>query len=496
MDIFIIREGRQTGPFSEDAVKAFLTEGSARPSDLGWRKGMADWQALSEVLKPRTERAGDPATPPPPAEAASNGANGTNGSAEPHVPATAKQKAFLKYLGAEFGEHLTKQRAALAVSDALETPRLQLRIRKWQDEKLRLHAELFQDEVDYRRANRSTRYLERIETEAADSVKDVTKAHVQVIVEALDKKTPSWESESESALWEHLLPAISEHFPQLVLPAGKARLKTGGGKSAAATRGMATPRVPMPPQSTGTFGAMLRGVVLGVIALGAILAGYHFWQQSQGQGGPQVNSPTTPAPAVSEKTEPQPSASAANESTPKEPEKKEPSVPEPVAPAPEKMTAEAKPPTPSPEAPAAPAPAAPKEPAPETTAMNPEKPAAPAAPAAPEEKPAVPAPAPAPAEPAAMTPPAAPPPPQRTTVRLTQGIGVMLPNGQVSLPAGTVLRFLGAEGPNVRVSWNNNVFFVPGVATDLNLNEPPSAPAGTAPAPGTPAAPKKPSEDL
>ncbi len=494
MDIFIIREGRQTGPFSEDAVKAFLTEGSARPSDLGWRKGMGDWQALSEVLKPRTDRAGDSATPPPPAEAASNGANGANGSAEPHIPATAKQKVFLKFLGAEFGENLTKQRAALAVSDAIETPRLQLRIRKWQDEKLRLYPELFQDEVDYRRANRSTRYLERIETEAADLVKDVTKAHVQVIVEALDKKQPRWESEPESALWDHLLPAIGEHFPQLVLPAGKARLKAGGGKAAAATRGMATPRVPMPPQSTGTFGAMLRGVVLGVIALGAILAGYHFWQQSQGQGGGQSASFTMPAPAALEKKEPQPSSAAAGENTPKEPEKKEPSVPEPAASAPEKMTAETKPPAPAPEPPT-PVSAAPKEPAPATTAMNSEKPATPAAS---EEKPA--APAPAPAEPAAMTSPAAPapvappPPPQRTTVKLTQGIGVMLPNGQVSLPAGTLLRYLGSEGPNVRVSWNNNVFFVPGVATDVNEALP--APAGAAPAPGTPAAPKKPSDDL
>jgi hypothetical protein len=71
----------------------------------------------------------------------------------------------------------------------------------------------------------------------------------------------------------------------------------------------------------------------------------------------------------------------------------------------------------------------------------------------------------------------------------------MLPNGQVSLPAGTLLRYLGTEGPNVRVSWNNNVFFVPAVATDVNDALPaPAAPA--APAPGAPAAPKKPSDDL
>jgi hypothetical protein len=83
----------------------------------------------------------------------------------------------------------------------------------------------------------------------------------------------------------------------------------------------------------------------------------------------------------------------------------------------------------------------------------------------------------------------------------------MLPNGQVTLRAGTVLRYLGTEGANVRVSWNNNVFFVPALAT--NINEPaiaPAPPVATPPAsdavpaaPGTPvseAPPKKPADDL
>ena len=102
------------------------------------------------------------------------------------------------------------------MSDALETPKLQPRIRKWHDDKLRMHAEVFQDEIDFRKANRTTRYLERIQTEGADVLKDVTKAHVQVLVESLDKRHPGWEAEPESALWNHLLPAIGEHFPRLM----------------------------------------------------------------------------------------------------------------------------------------------------------------------------------------------------------------------------------------------------------------------------------------
>ena len=91
-----------------------------------------------------------------------------------------------------------------------------------------------------------------------------------------------------------------------------------------------------------------------------------------------------------------------------------------------------------------------------------------------EEKPSTPSPAPAT--------PLAP----RTTVNLIQGIGIALPNGNVNLPAGTPLRFIASEGPNVRVSWNNNVFDVPAVATDFG-----NAPA-PAPAPATPEVPAAP----
>lgn len=496
MDIFIIREGRQAGPFSESAVKAFLTEGTARTADMGWRKGMAEWRPLSEVLKagtaPLNGEAGTAVNEAPPSATLLHAQES---------PATGKQKAFLKYLGAEFGENLTKQRAAIAVSDALETPKLQPRIRKWHDDKLRLHADIYQDEIDYRRANRTNRYLERIETEGADVLKDVTKAHVQVLVESLDKKNPGWESNREAALWDHLLPAIGNHFPQLVQPAHKGMMKSGGGSriARAATRGLsAAAAIVMPRPQTGTLGAMLRGVLLGVIALGGILVGHHYWQKSHGEGA----SVTSGSP---EKKGAPPAPVASNEPTPKESAEKEPAL-EP----PGKLIAENKLPEVAQEKPAAPAPNETPAPPP---AMNAEKPAVPATP---EEKPApsppaAPATAPeSPSFPAAVTPPPAPAP--RTAVKLIQGIGVMLSNGQVTLPAGTVLRYLATEGVNVRVSWNNNVFFVPAAATDVNepvtapadpaaVPQAPSIPPSAPPAPGTPAMsdmakPKKPSDDL
>jgi hypothetical protein len=507
MDIFIIREGRQTGPFSSEAVKAQLTEGSARPTDMGWRKGMAEWRPLSEVLKVASDLAASP----------SADGHATNGAPEKRGTASAKQKVFLKYLGAEFDEGIARERAALAISDALENPKLQPRIRKWQDEKLRMHADVFQDEIDYRRANRSNRYLERIQTEGSEVLKDVTKAHVQVLVESLDKRHPGWENDRQSALWEYLLPAVGEHFPQLVQPDYKHRLNPGGsgvakGGSGLTRSTLAAAGVSMPPPArSSTLGAMLRGVVLGVVTLGAIIAGHHYWQQSHSKGGESVaGMPGPVAPAKSE-TPPAPA---------------EPAAKEPAAPAPDKRIAEAKAPDGVPENPPAPAPApapvAPIEPAatppPPVAAEKPATPMAAEKPAAPEEKPAAPAPAvpatpPAPTEPPAATPPPAAPAAPRAAVKLIQGIGVMLQNGQVTLPAGTQLRYLGTEGANIRVSWNNSVFFVPAAATDINEPQPaPPAPSATPPAPGNPdagamtpaippatpaaAKPKKPSDDL
>lgn len=489
MEIFILREGRQTGPFTEDAVRAFLTEGTARPVDLGWRKGIPEWRPLGEVLKSQPAQGNGRGTPPP----ATSTANETQSG-----PATGKQKAFLKYLGAEFGENLTKERAALAVSDAMETPKLQARIRKWHDDKLRMHADLFQDELDYRRANRSARYLERIQTEGADVLKDVTKAHVQVLIESLDKRTPGWEAEPDSALWNHLIPAIGEHFPQLVQPAHKSTLKAGSALKAGShgSRGMSYAEMG-PPQGKGTLGAMLRGVLLGVIVLGAIIAGREYLHDRNAKASLAAQTPSA-------KSEGAPVGDAVADALPGSPiapapetALKDPKAVENVASSPEPVSIK-----PEPDSPAnVPIPAVPGEtsPTPPPAPVVAEKPAAPAPPAPMEDKPVMQEPNPSPNPPAA-TPPApapasaVPAAPQKMAIKLKQGIGVMLPSGQVTLQAGTLLRNLGVEGENVRVSWNNNVFFVPAIATDVN-DPSDSAPAmpPTGPAPGKPA---KPADDL
>ena len=56
MQLFIIRDGQQTGPVSEDTVHALIQQGDLRMSDMGWRKGLPGWLPLAEILNPGTQR--------------------------------------------------------------------------------------------------------------------------------------------------------------------------------------------------------------------------------------------------------------------------------------------------------------------------------------------------------------------------------------------------------------------------------------------------------
>jgi hypothetical protein len=515
MEIFIIRDGEQAGPFSEDSVQTMLADGKVRPNDLGWRRGLAAWVPVSEVLKDRSpEKAPESDSPPKHSPADSK--------PQDAPPMTAKQKAFLKYLGAEFTDNVTKARAALAISEALENPKMQNRIRKWHDEKLRLHPDVFQDEIDFRKANRAVRYLELCQTEGAEVVADVTKAHVQVLIESLDKHYPNWEADPRAAVWDYLLPSIGEHFPKLVRTAWKGRLKLGGMSKVAAVAAAAAgvPASPQqsasmipPPPAPGVFAAIVRGLVYGVIILGLVIGGkYAMDEYKKPPGAP--SGPATPAPeaspAKSEASAAAPAAPAAPPeekaapapSPPPEPEKK--SEPEKSATQPAAAAPPASAPIPEPAA-AAPSPPAMAEAKPPVPAENPAPPAppAPAEPPAPEKTAAPGAPV---AAPPAKAPEAAPAAP-RTSIKLTRGIAVTLANGQAALPSGTSLKFLAMDGDNVRVTWNGNAFLVPAAATDVGDGPPPTPeapPAAAAPAIRSAAAPvpegtkpaRKPADDL
>jgi hypothetical protein len=475
-------------------------------SDMGWRKGLPAWLPLQEVLNPGTER---PTEPPPMSGIQSN---------VKARPATARQKALLQYIGSMLNGSTTREEAAVAICDALENPKLTSRLAKWGEEKLRLHPDLFQEEIDYRRANRISRYLDLCQTEGAEVVKDITKAHVQVLMESLDKKHSTWEQDARSALWDYLLPSVAENFPQLVQEEWKGKLRMGGTlKVAAAYAG--TPEADLlPPSPPSAFQAALRGVAYGALALGVVISAIYLFRDKRSADVVR----TEPAPAndaskastvsAPAKTEEPPAASlpadapliAANNAATPAPAVPEATanppapapMPEPVAAAPEKAPAPPAPPAPEPTMAATPPPVA----ANAAANFSP-------APPPPGANPTPPAPADAPAM------PATPEPAVRSFATLTQPVTVQLQFGKVTLNAGTKVRLIALEGQNVRVNFNNNIVLMPIASTDFDpvntviaqppaavltptvpIPAPPSTPAPTAPT--VPAAPKSPLEDL
>ena len=50
LQIHIYRDGKQTGPYSVDEIRAHLRSGALVPSDLAWHEGAPEWVPLSSIL--------------------------------------------------------------------------------------------------------------------------------------------------------------------------------------------------------------------------------------------------------------------------------------------------------------------------------------------------------------------------------------------------------------------------------------------------------------
>ena len=49
--IYVSRDKRQQGPYSEEEVRRKISNGELASSDLGWQQGLANWTSLSELLR-------------------------------------------------------------------------------------------------------------------------------------------------------------------------------------------------------------------------------------------------------------------------------------------------------------------------------------------------------------------------------------------------------------------------------------------------------------
>lgn len=425
MEIYILRNNEEHGPYSEEAVQALLKQGEVLIGDMAWTAGMPEWLPLHSVLYPA------PASPPPVA-------------AVPFAPATEKQKAFLAYMGLAVPPDLTKEQAAMMVTEQHEEGRNAARLARWNEDRLRLHPELFAEELHARREERAPRFFEVCQTEGADVLTGVTRAHCQVLLGYLDVAHPRWDANEKDAAWSYFFPAVAEKFPQLVQKEWKDKLAYPvGPKVAPELHRTLSPRATKALKQRGPspVAAVGRGFTFALVLLAFAVGGVWLSKSSKTRARLQQqwnDLVATQPPPVLKKATPPPAET----------------LPEPV--------------------PAVAAVAPVQEPAPAPLA-EPTMPAgAPADAAAPTlfDPLAVsgmaPTDAAAPPMATAGGPPPATLPGMKSTVMLTKPAEVQAKYGKIKIPSGTPLRVVGQSGTSLQVSWQNQIYSIPASSTDIN----------------------------
>jgi hypothetical protein len=512
MDIYILQEGQETGPYSEKAARQLLQQGDVAASDFACRAGMTQWVPLSELLaaEPSPVSAVKSLVPEP---------------AEKAEPATPKQQALLSYLGIAVPAKLSRDQAARLVNDAMEDPGNAERLTLWNEDRLRLHPELFAGEIQAKKENRASHFIELCQTSGSKYFTGITKAHCQVLVGFLDVKFPHWDAREATAAEHYFFPAVAEKFPQLVQKQWRGRLHYVEGMKVAPEIVHKSPASKLQQSATSPFVAITRGLVLGVLILGVLYLGYRTMRHDVIAAPPQTgvaaavektSAPsistnnqlppapaTNPQPAVTTATPPQSlppiePLAAVTHTEPPAASIAPPALP-PVAVAdpgisPPPMAADLAPPmaalpaamapmaTPPGEAP----PMAAAEPAmiPVSTSAVATAPMA-ALPGAEPPVPVPPPPAtmPAPAalpssvpEPAALPPATSPLPPTspepvtttaKTNLLLTKPVEIQSTYGKIMLPPGTAVKLVSRQGAALKVTYRNTVINVPANSTDL-----------------------------
>ena len=258
MDIYILRDGKETGPFSEETTQTLLKQGSILVNDPAWVPGMPAWKPLLQVLYPA---------------ATSKDISEEVGAEDvPIEPATPRQKVFLSYVGTPFSPTLTKEQAAMLVNEAMEDPKLHARIAQWTEDRLRMYPEIFSAEIQARKEDRPSHFLKICQVQGADRFIGTTKAHCKVLVDYLDVRFPNWDARGDEIGTHYFFAAIAEKFPQLVTKPWRGKLKFPDGLKVAPE--LVTPK-PSPRKKIGAFlaTAVVRGAVFGSSILLALYIG-------------------------------------------------------------------------------------------------------------------------------------------------------------------------------------------------------------------------------
>jgi hypothetical protein len=194
-------------------------------------------------------------------------------------PATARQKAFLSHIGVTFPTDITEERATILVGETVENPKFAARVKQWDEDRLKLHPELFAEELRAKKENRPSVFFELCQKEGAERFVGVTKAHCQVLMGYLDVRFPNWDAYDPATATEYFFAAMAEKFPQVVRKRWRGEFKFPDGRKVAAellNKGGAGRR----PRAALTVGVLMRGLVVGLVILLIVYVGKEMLSKS------------------------------------------------------------------------------------------------------------------------------------------------------------------------------------------------------------------------
>ncbi len=272
MEYYLLRNGEQFGPYLEEALRAYLESGEVQADDLAWCEGAEDWKSVAHFL-------GLPARSP---------------AAEPASP---RQQAFLAFMGVTIPPGTTRQQAAVLVNDAMEND--PSRLARWNAERLKLHPDIFAEEIQARREGRAQLFFEHSQRDGAAWFEKVAKAHCQVLVAHLDVHSPNWDAHPSEAAAKYFFPALAQKFPQLLTAAGRAHFTPAdSAKTTDAPKKHSSPVTKRAqPSSAGRKAlAIVRGAIYGALVLTGLWFGRGYIERPKSTASSLAAPAASPAP--------------------------------------------------------------------------------------------------------------------------------------------------------------------------------------------------------
>ena len=411
MEIYLLRGGKETGPFDREAVEGMYRRGEVGEMDYAWRSGLVKWERVGDFLRV-----------------------GKVTGRESEVVERLKDEELPTF-------------GTVKLSEA-ESVRVEVEVEEKKKE------EWTNEERKIRQAERAVVYQDFCQSVGVEYFTKVSKAHCLVVIGYLDERFPDWDGEVAEASRRYFFPAMAEKFPQLVVAGWRGKLRFEGEKKMVSTAGegkawagwRAVRAIPWPPLGRAVvLGGILVGMGWFVFKLSVPAVGKRsgasmgLEAKAGGDGATVVEKPESVlvdplgggGVAVKEEADPK-----MVERVP--PGKVEPEggggvVVDPLAPAPSPVVVDPLAPAPSP-----------------VVVVDPVVPSMPVAVVPPVEVVAV----------------------AKSVLKLTKPFEFQLAYGKVRLPVGTSVKFLSREGEMVKVDYLKTILTVPIGSTDYGTPEP------------------------